>query len=157
MRNEGNLGKLCIRCEETLTRANVYPYQDYTRMCKKCFYSRSAEYRVRNKSHEKYVINQKISTLSHYSKNLECANCGETDLVVLSVDHINDDGARHRREIAKNARSGGGSNFYRWAKKHNYPSGFQVLCMNCQWIKLSKHRGTYDLYKEARKRHLNLS
>ena len=26
--------------------------------------------------------------------------------------------------------------FYAWLKRNNYPSGFQILCMNCQWGKL---------------------
>lgn len=56
-----------------------------------------------------------------------CACCRETIPAFLSIDHINDDGADHRRSI--------GSDLYRWLIKHNFPEGFQVLCMNCQWGK----------------------
>jgi hypothetical protein len=69
-----------------------------------------------------------------------CACCGETELVFLTIDHVNDDGAEHRREMA--AESGfeysqAGARTYRWLRKNNYPDGFQVLCANCncgkQW------------------------
>lgn len=54
-----------------------------------------------------------------------CACCGETEPLFLTIDHIDNDGADHRREI------GGGANFGKWLKDHGYPPGFQVLCFNC--------------------------
>lgn len=56
-----------------------------------------------------------------------CACCGETYRAVLSIDHINEDGAAHRREI--------GRNLYRWLVNNGFPSGFQTLCRNCNWAK----------------------
>ncbi len=44
----------------------------------------------------------------------------------LTIDHINNDGAAHRKEIGE-----GGTNFYRWLRKNNYPLGFRTLCWNC--------------------------
>jgi len=55
-----------------------------------------------------------------------CACCGEEEKTFLTIDHINGDGCKHRKEI-------GQSNMYRWLRDNNYPTGFQVLCMNCQW------------------------
>jgi hypothetical protein len=57
-----------------------------------------------------------------------CVCCGETEEMFLSLDHVNGDGAQHRRHIA--AQSGSNS-LYVWLKKNGYPPGFQVLCMNC--------------------------
>lgn len=54
-----------------------------------------------------------------------CVCCGETEAVFLSIDHIDQNGETHRKEI--------GSRIYRWLKTNNFPYGFQVLCMNCQW------------------------
>lgn len=54
-----------------------------------------------------------------------CTCCGETEPLFLQIDHINNDGASHRRAI------GGSSGLYRWLKRNNYPAGFQVLCANC--------------------------
>lgn len=57
-----------------------------------------------------------------------CNCCGETEECFLSIDHINNDGAEHRRRI-------GNGNCYRWLRDNGFPPGFQVLCMNCQWGK----------------------
>jgi hypothetical protein len=56
-----------------------------------------------------------------------CACCEEKEPIFLTIDHINNDGAEHRREIG----SVGGRSFYSWLRKNNYPEGFQVLCWNC--------------------------
>jgi len=60
-----------------------------------------------------------------------CACCGETERAFLSIDHINNDGAEHKR--ACNLRTS--EQFYRWLKRNGFPEGFQILCMNCQWGK----------------------
>ena len=84
--------------------------------------------RLRNKVSHK---NTKFEVLSHYSNGIpKCNCCGETIIDFLSIDHINNDGNIHRKEIHKN-----GISFYFWLKKNNYPEGFQVLCMNCQFGK----------------------
>lgn len=54
---------------------------------------------------------------------VRCACCGETEWHFLSIDHINNDGAEHRRSV--------GRNLHLWLKQSNYPPGFQVLCHNC--------------------------
>lgn len=56
-----------------------------------------------------------------------CKCCGETIPQFLSIDHMNNDGAAHRKKI--------GGELYRWLIKNNFPKDFQVLCMNCQWGK----------------------
>lgn len=60
----------------------------------------------------------------------ECACCGESTEVFLCIDHVNDDGNAHRREIGV-----GGSSLYRWLEQQDYPEGFQVLCCNCNYAK----------------------
>lgn len=59
-----------------------------------------------------------------------CACCGETLLQGLGIDHINGDGAGHRKQTP-----GTGTPFYYWLRRHNYPSGFQVLCATCNVAK----------------------
>ena len=34
-------------------------------------------------------------------------------------------------------------NLYNWLIKNNFPSGFQTLCMNCQFIKREENRECY--------------
>jgi hypothetical protein len=61
-----------------------------------------------------------------------CACCDETERKFLSIDHVKNNGAAQRRELGY---SGMGSQFYRWLKKHGFPPGYQILCMNCNFGK----------------------
>jgi len=72
---------------------------------------------------------RKSKVLTHYGNGkLACVKCGFNDIRALSIDHINSDGYKHRL-----TRIHGG--MYNWLIKNNYPTGFQTLCMNCQWVK----------------------
>ena len=63
-----------------------------------------------------------------------CNCCNETERMFLSIDHVYNDGAKERKS---GEYSGGGSAFYSWLCKNNFPPGYQVLCMNCQ---VGKHK-----------------
>jgi len=76
----------------------------------------------------------KHEVLSHYSSGTPCCSrCGETDVDMLVLDHINDDGAEQRKELGvagrgvKNGWRGGHETY----KKMGFPEGLQVLCANC--------------------------
>ncbi len=56
-----------------------------------------------------------------------CACCGEIRAEFLQMDHVDGGGAKHRRDDPTAIR------IYHWLKKNNYPSGFRVLCSNCNW------------------------
>lgn len=75
----------------------------------------------------------KLEVLTHYSvdDSPRCAHCGVTDMDVLCIDHINNDGSKHRKTIGAE-----GFSFYYWLKRNDYPKGFQVLCANCNLKKL---------------------
>ena len=76
-----------------------------------------------------------------------CPSCEEDRLPFLSIDHINGDGSQHRKELRtaqkrtketfKHDRTAGsdtepgGSVFFRWLRKNNYPDGYRVMCYNC--------------------------
>lgn len=64
--------------------------------------------------------------LGAYGK--QCACCGESEERFLTFDHINNDGAKHRREVF-GGRNGG--NMLEWLRRNKYPPGFQTLCYNC--------------------------
>ena len=55
----------------------------------------------------------------------KCQCCKEINLDLLSVDHIEGNGLKHRVKI------GGSQYFYSNLKIENFPSGYQVLCLNC--------------------------
>lgn len=64
--------------------------------------------------------------MEHYGGTV-CSVCGFDDIDCLQIDHIKNDGAEHRRQNGITA----GSNTYNWLRRNNYPTGFQVLCANC--------------------------
>jgi len=57
-----------------------------------------------------------------------CKCCGETLEAFLSLDHVNNDGAAHRKQTDRRK-------LYKWLQREGYPPGFQVLCMNCNFGK----------------------
>jgi len=99
-----------------------------------------------NKEHQRRVAREyrqrvKGEVLTHYGgEKLACVMCGEGRLACLSIDHINEDGADHRRALGL----GKSVHFCEWLKSQNYPEGYQTLCMNCQWIKRDNWRKDED-------------
>lgn len=61
----------------------------------------------------------------------KCNCCGETERSFLTIDHMENNGSKLRREGVH----GHSTQFYRWLRKGNFPEQFQVLCMNCQFGK----------------------
>lgn len=74
----------------------------------------------------------KIDVLTHYGNGkCACVKCGCSDVRTLTIDHVNGGGNNHRRISGLS----GGTEMYRWLKKQKYPTGYQTLCMNDQFIK----------------------
>lgn len=154
----------CRKCGVELTLTNRYPYAQHRkiRICIGCDIKRTKEWQVKNKTQLKiynkerwqkkgiemakryrpysrnYRRKLKEQVLRHYSLNLKCVGWNGvkcpfdcSDMRCLSIDHIEGGGLEHRKKI----RSNNGTGFYRWLRDHNYPKGYQVLCMNCQFIK----------------------
>jgi len=63
---------------------------------------------------------RKIKAFLHYGDACQC--CGEKILAFLTIDHINNDGAEHRKTV---------KNIYDWLIQNNYPEGFRIRCRNC--------------------------
>ena len=112
-----------------------------------------------NKSHKTQisVINKKkhdalkLECINVYSngKNV-CACCGESHVVFLALDHVNNDGNKQRKEwFGKNSRSGRGT--YERLKAGGWPNKdhYQILCWNCNWAK--SHGGCPHKIKEVDK------
>jgi len=75
--------------------------------------------------------NNRYENLYWYSNGLmKCNICGENHIEFLCIDHIDDNGADHRREIGN-----GGGRIYRYLINNNFPEGYQVLCNNCNYLK----------------------
>ena len=56
-----------------------------------------------------------------------CSLCGFSDERVLTLDHINNDGASERKVLSQ-------ATMYRNALNNYQPERYRTLCMNCQFI-----------------------
>lgn len=103
---------LCVRCDEKAVEGLF--------VCKN----------HRNKDAHRHS-KKKIAILTHYGKEgrLMCCwkDCCVIDPDMLSLDHINDDGADQKRRH--------GNDVYGYVIRKNFPNGFQTLCFNHQWKK----------------------
>lgn len=86
-----------------------------------------------NESKYKYRASLKAEVINHYSNgSMSCLKCGASDLDVLCLDHINNDGAIRRKEMKISSRGcSSGYNTYERVKSLGFPEGLQVLCANC--------------------------
>lgn len=98
--------------------------------CEKCLERVRGYYITYNSKHPEkrrdWRREQKQIVLDHYGARCVC--CGESNKDFLSIDHMNNDGAAHRREIGSGA-------ILRWLILNNFPPGFQILCYNCNMAK----------------------
>jgi hypothetical protein len=115
------------------------------------FLEKRREYRGKNRIllnkdlRERHYRN-KIMCLSFYSKEntpaCSASGCQVVDPDMLTIDHIENNGAAHRKEIHGGNKAG--HNTYQWLIKNDFPSGFQTLCFNHNYkkaieLKRAKH------------------
>ena len=107
--------------------------------------------RLRSESPEKYnaqsrkaKVKEKLAIFLMYGN--KCQICGFSDMRALSLDHKNNNGNCERREL-------GIRGTYRRAKSQYLPDEYQILCMNCQFIKRSIHGDHIDLNQEWLQQH----
>ncbi len=137
----------CRKCEQDFEKTTSSTWL----ICSKCHtqYQREymRDYRVKNPGFElarvierrkslEYVEAERKRGRDYWEKRRHecfmayggyiCACCGETEPKFLSLDHTNNDGSAHRKEIGNR-----GSGIFTWLKKNGYPLGYQILCMNC--------------------------
>ena len=83
---------------------------------------------IHRKASRTYSAKTKLTVLTHYSPNhqLGCswAGCDISDIDMLVLDHINDNGAEERKQIGR------GHQFYKRLLLQSYPEGYQTLCCN---------------------------
>lgn len=98
----------------------------------------------RNEFFRKQAKALRVEIISEYGGRCTC--CGENDINFLQIDHVNNDGAAHRKA---NSKSLAGFWMYHWIKKNNYPNTLQVLCANCNFSK-KMNGGVCSHQKEKR-------
>ncbi len=94
----------------------------------------------------KNVIKVRLEAIRVYSNGeMRCACCGESNVGFLTLDHVNNDGAAHRKRAA------GGSLAWK-LRRLGWPKDppIQVLCYNCNCGRqynagICPHKGLVDL------------
>ena len=66
--------------------------------------------------------------IEHYGS--QCVCCSENELRFLTIDHINKDGGKRRKDGEPKAGS-----LYRWIVDMGFPDDLQLLCWNCNCSK----------------------
>lgn len=110
-----NMG-LCKICGKDRDRLEV-------KVCTKC----TAKWApIRRDALRRIRDNNKTKVIEAYGgRKCACDGCLETNIKFLTIDHINGGGSADREKY------GSGGTFYRYLIKNNFPSGFQILCFNC--------------------------
>lgn len=74
-----------------------------------------------------YNLERRKLVIGHYSGGtMKCLCCGESIILLLTIDHENDNGSEQRQEGI-----GSGQDLVNWIIKNNFPLGFQVMCFSC--------------------------
>ncbi len=131
-RNKTGSASQCKKCRCIFLKTPLHRKQE--RAYSRELYKNPIKPESKNICQQKLRQKLKEEIMSHYGGR--CLHCGEKDLIVLTIDHINNDGAEHRRQL-KNLR---GMGIYYWLKKNNFPREFQVLCANCNMRKENNRR-----------------
>jgi hypothetical protein len=99
--------------------------------CGQCYGQKEKErYRVRS-------VALKREAMLAYSPSGGCVCCGEWRLGLLTLDHIDNNGAAHRREMKETRATVQGAAWYTRLRLQGWPHGYQTMCMSCNW---GKHR-----------------
>ena len=82
----------------------------------------------KNELRRKWRFRMKTKLFNAYG-GAKCKNCGITDMRVLDLDHLDNNGCQERKKL------GGTEKLFFYLIKNNFPPGYQILCRNCNWIK----------------------
>lgn len=75
----------------------------------------------------------KLKVFTHYGGNPpRCNCCGEMEFDFLTIDHKNEDGAKHRRNVNQ-------ARIYKDLIDNSFPEGYQILCINCNFARSFPH------------------
>lgn len=119
----------CFHCRKKLNRSEVSLCGGCKAKARSRYHANGEEYRAKGRQRKRDL---RLAAFEVYGGPV-CACCGEDQYEFLTIDHVNGDGAEHRRKLKK--KHGYVVEIYRWLKNNRYPEGFQVLCWNCNCAK----------------------
>lgn len=131
-----NNGKKCTKCLQVKPLTEFVPDPARTTgvrsTCRECANKRWNDWNSKHpdwRKQRQFRVSQKAKDAAYKAYGgYICACCGETEPIFLTIDHINNDGNKHREKI-------GSQVIYYWLRDQGYPSGFQILCWNCNRAK----------------------
>ena len=101
--------------------------EEVNRKAREYYHKLGSKVREKNvEKNKKYRRRVRVEAIQHYGG--KCVCCGEDHLEFLCFDHINNDGAEHRKKMVDRS-------IAPWLRRNNYPEGFQILCHNCNMAK----------------------
>lgn len=127
-RTKGGFSYDCIACAKE--RASISYFKNRERNIANSirWQKRNPEI-VRKYWMEKSKSNRRKVLEGYGGKEPKCKCCGESELMFLAIDHVNNDGHIQRKQM-------GQKNLYVWLIKNHFPIEFQLLCHNCN---MGKH------------------
>lgn len=133
--------KHCIKCGVTLTKENwpkcLWNRSNY--ICKPCFQAYGKTYYKTDPEYGKKQsarYHRRRSAVIHAYGDV-CAKCGEDEYTKLTIDHVKNNGAKHRKEVPHTV----DYLYNRPVDKNN----FQILCYNCNCSKGVIYKDKYAL------------
>ncbi len=130
-----NLAHAC--CDKCIAKVRVWVLSNKRKGLCGCGKDRAADRKNCQKcidSVRTATAKEKQRAINAYGGKCACIDCEERNVIFLQIDHINNEGAKHRREIGR-----AGYQFYIWLRKRGYPSGYQVLCGSCNGGKSNRY------------------
>jgi len=121
-----NLRSRCRNCDAAHDRARYWKNHKEN-------LARQRQYQAKNRD-RLYAYNRNWQSQRHRELKHDtiiayggrCACCGESEPAFLDIDHINNDGAEHRKEVGNTTR------LMLWLKRDGWPKDrVQLLCCNC--------------------------
>ena len=101
---------------------------------------------ARNKAQSLYNSRIKSIVIKKYGSKCACKKCPENKVEFLTVDHINNDGFKHKNQIK------GIYSRYLDIIRRNFPKEYQLLCHNCNWAKTALGKCPHSKIEVVRER-----
>jgi hypothetical protein len=126
----GKRGVLCTKCQ---SKHNALKYKENRKNIieKAANWNKKNISKRNNRLRKKYMEAKEESVRRYGGK----CSCGITNIEFLTIDHINNGGARDRRGWSIKV-----ANIHVWLKKKGYPEGYQILCGSCNLKKEIERR-----------------
>ena len=103
-----------------------------------------------NAAKARYRLKVKLTAMKLYADPVRCVQCGFDKIDGLVLDHIENDGKKHR--VAENISHrglGSGTRIYEVIKRKGRIDGLQVLCANCNTIKQLRYGRSKSIKDKA--------